>query len=747
MPKLRFGTFIGPKAVIVTAVVLALMVGTAWAAHRPTPLMDYAPQETAIYDTYYDYLMEEDCRYCHGVSLADRHHFNESALLGDCTLCHIVGPPPDYGVTVYRDCRYAGADVACHYDFSNGWHHNTYLADSDQCTACHNPQILGELGPFQDPTLYPPTVVTPSPFSCENCHWEQLADTVNGYVHPSTDIHYDPWGVKIANLTQNAAAGFIVQPDELSMDVGGVTNDGWAYSTDKLGAPRPAGWEKDIRGNMDTHHMDWHGTVAAKCANCHANDPGDPSWDPNDPILIRYCERCHDIASLHRIAGHVDQVEIWNGFMYGNNERAWEAAELNGYNDARIYRAFTGNERCVGCHGDGLSTYEPPYDCTTAPVISSISPNAGEPGAVVVITGTGFGEDVTEVPGVGKAAIEMSGTGTGGVWVSLPIVSWTNTEVSFRLPAWVFPVGNYMVRVSALVLTGPACDVLALVSSNLVGFTVTDHPTLTDIGTSVNPADDDAYAYGPYYSTVRVIGTGGLGAASIQTVGSVNIFSQVILTGSAGAPPGGGPAGALVVADSSQTWNAGTKNSISSWSDTRIDFQLKWLWCDVNGDYLQNTAEAPYVDPEDVFVGDYDVRVRSVYWVDKNLNSKPDQPNPADPEDPANEYTQVCVSDPVRLNLTNDPQIWKMKPSRVTKGSAVSIIGANFGTMQHDSVVTIYKKDGVTVEATLAAGNAKIRLWSNTKIRFKTTGLTKGVKWAKVTVGGIDSNLKKFRVI
>src|SRR3989304_2952033 len=107
MPKLRFGRLIGPKAVIVTAVMLALMVGTAWAAHRPVPLMDYAPQETGIYDTYYDYLMEDDCRYCHGSSVSDRHHFNEAAIAAGaegCVLCHIVGPPPDYGVARDTDC-------------------------------------------------------------------------------------------------------------------------------------------------------------------------------------------------------------------------------------------------------------------------------------------------------------------------------------------------------------------------------------------------------------------------------------------------------------------------------------------------------------------------------------------------------------------------------------------------------------------------------------------------------------------
>jgi hypothetical protein len=709
--------------------------------------MDYAPQETGIYDTYYNNLMEDDCRYCHGNSLADRHHYAPDALLGNCTKCHIVGPAPDYGITVYRDCRYLGADVACHGDFRNGWHHNTYLADSDQCTACHNPQILGTLGPFQDPTLYPPTVITPSPYSCENCHWEQLVDTHNHggvtYEHPTTDVHFDPWGEITANFTADPGVTFASNAGERALNPG---DNGWRYSSDEYGNNRPAGFEKDILDNMGTHHMSWQGTVSAKCTNCHANDPGDPSWDPNDPILIRYCERCHDIKSLHRIPGHVAQAQSWGGFMLGNDTKAWEAAEITGVVDAEVYRLFTTNQRCWGCHGDSMATYSPPFSDdvpTLLPQDQGISPDTGEPGAVVELKGTNFGEDYTD-----GCAVELMGPGTGMIWRPVPVISWTDNEILWRLPAWVFPVGNYSVRVSAVQCTahGPSgeCTATTIATSNILAFSVTDHPTVCCISTTAPGAPSGgSYSYAPYYASVTISGSGGFGAtANWQVPGNVtNISSQVILTSSEHSGSGGGPVASYVIDPAGMTW-----------SDTSITFQINKMWKDDNGNYIRDAGEG-FVTSDTVHPGEYAVRVRALYWVDKNANGVFDYPNPLDPTDPANELSQICVSDPVNLNLTNDPFVWKTTPNPVKKGARVSVIGANFGPMQEDSVVKIYKgAGGATLAATLVKGDSRFLLWSNTKIKFRTgnkpgSNIGTGIRFVQVTVGGKVTAKKQFRII
>ena len=266
------------------------MLGALWALcpddyNRPNPLMDYVPQEMGIYDTMYWELNEHDCRACHGNSTADRHHLSETAAGGLCTPCHpLCDPgPPDCpnGILLIRNCTtpsYAGTSGCHSWDEvtagNQKWHHNTDMAAAENCIACHNPNLIEEITPFHDFEMYPPTLVTPTPFSCENCHWEQ-AHSATGDPddpgHPSTYVHYDRWGNFI---------GF------------------HEYS-------RP------VYGNFDTHHMGWAGFVANQCYKCHSQDPNNPDWDPYNPELIRYCEICHSMGTLHRIGPHVQNHNGW----------------------------------------------------------------------------------------------------------------------------------------------------------------------------------------------------------------------------------------------------------------------------------------------------------------------------------------------------------------------------------------------------------------------------------------------------
>ena len=139
--------------------------GGLWALegtyNRPNPMMDYVPQDLGIYDTTYENMDEGICRSCHGNSLADRHHLSEPALNHECIICHELGGPQ--GVAVVHDCKTAGCHSSA--DLANGWHHATDAADSNDCTACHDPNIIAALTPVRDYDLYPPTIITPTPFS------------------------------------------------------------------------------------------------------------------------------------------------------------------------------------------------------------------------------------------------------------------------------------------------------------------------------------------------------------------------------------------------------------------------------------------------------------------------------------------------------------------------------------------------------------------------------------------------------
>jgi hypothetical protein len=226
----------------------------------------------------------------------------------------------------------------------NGWHHDTDLSAAENCVICHDPNVVAELTPFSSFQQYPPSVVTPTPFSCENCHWGQSVvaqedrDPPGNYFppadpgpedagHPSTYDHVDKGGQFIGYHEYNV----------------------------------------EIFSNHDTHHMGFKGNVAAQCWKCHANDPNEPEYDPEDPELIRYCEICHDISTLHTIRAHVGPP----GTINGPAAEGWEAAGFHvtgstsgiptvyrgngliGY-DASPSEYFGANEQCFGCHGDNV---------------------------------------------------------------------------------------------------------------------------------------------------------------------------------------------------------------------------------------------------------------------------------------------------------------------------------------------------------------------------------------------------------
>ena len=177
--------------------------------NRPNPLMDYVPQEYGIYDTHYEYLGEYDCRFCHGSSTADRHHYSDTVLIfGQCTPCHNVGTNGVVILPARRDCT--GYDDCHTWDNiktitdTHGWHHQTNSSGSWDCVSCHDRNLVADV---QDRFVgeYPPSFITPTPYSCENCHWEQLLKTsqvgFDGTTgteqlagHPSTFHHYDQWG-------------------------------------------------------------------------------------------------------------------------------------------------------------------------------------------------------------------------------------------------------------------------------------------------------------------------------------------------------------------------------------------------------------------------------------------------------------------------------------------------------------------------------------------------------------------------
>ncbi len=381
-------------------------VGTLWALNadynRPNPLLDYVPQEIGMYDARYDELTEMDCRGCHGDSLTDRHHYSPSGLDHQCDHCHdMISEPP--GVVVIHDCTTNGCHSWDDVLGSNGWHHGTDLSAPENCVVCHDPNLVVPIAPFLPFAQYPPSVVTPTPFSCENCHWAQ-AVVDSGWAegdppppeadagHPSTYDHYDPWG-------------------------------------------NPMGYHeygRPILGNFDTHHMGFKTSFGAQCGSCHADDPNAQGWDPYNSELIRYCETCHDHPTLHTVHLTGDQ-------------NAWEAIGFHaggGGPEPPSYRTFPVQEACWECH----EGFPEPSGRSCSPAIrmnpQGITPSAGPATFLVELTGECFGD----THGEGQA-VQLKNRVDGGAWIDMPIDSWSHDRVVFDVPCLTLTPGNYWVRV------------------------------------------------------------------------------------------------------------------------------------------------------------------------------------------------------------------------------------------------------------------------------------------------------------
>lgn len=420
------------------SVMVLLVVSTTtviWALdgdyNRPNPLLDYVPQEIGLYDTFYDELVEADCRNCHGNSLADRHHDMKkpSVLVPgttdlDCLICHTDGDPSNSGAPVTHDCKTSGCHSLTDVQTGNQrWHHNTEAAAAFNCTQCHSPKILGPITSFQDFLTVPPTHITPMPFSCENCHWDQ----------DLSGIH--PYG-----------------------------------SSGQYG--------KSILGNYDTHHMGFTGRVGNECYLCHAgSDVDSPDWDTTNREIIRYCEKCHTPKTLHAfsvvspdpmgITPHVSSTDAWEaaGFHVVGDAGETDPTDVN----PTTARTFVTQEMCNGCHADYIP--QGPATPVNLPVINAdgINPTQGQCYQEITLTGSDFGP--VFVPGA--SFVQMS---SGSLWINMPIDSWTDNQVVFTLPCQAVGYGMQSVRIITVAGT-----------SNTVSFMVTDGPSLS----SITPATGD----------------------------------------------------------------------------------------------------------------------------------------------------------------------------------------------------------------------------------------------------------------
>ncbi len=306
-----------------------------------------------------------------------------------------------------------------------GPHHATNLADSDQCTQCHDPNLLVETWSVPPPIGPPDSNVMPRPWTCENCHWAKI----------------NPPGLP-DDIQANG-------PVELCF----------------MGGANPALQLAQRYLPVDgTHHEVDEKVYSGKCFNCHSSSrEHDPDFtcegDPSDMhlYLIRYCENCHSEDSLHGISEHVTAGH-----------------------------GMSANEKCVACHGSyPTGPFLVPTNEPSIQNIDAIRPgNHGSSGMIVKVRGADFGDwhtaDKIQIGSVADGWYDMAIHS----WDDSQIEALIPSSYGGGLPP--SPDSNYFVRVHKACI--PEIDFCCVggtppgpCNSNTKVFTVERHPDLENI--------------------------------------------------------------------------------------------------------------------------------------------------------------------------------------------------------------------------------------------------------------------------
>jgi hypothetical protein len=651
---------------VICLAVVAFGAVTASAYVRPAnPTMDYVPQNEGIYDAFYTYFNEPECRTCHGTSTAERHHHTTYALNGDCLYCHYGYP---ITVPTERDCK------ACHTDTSSiipypgspggggdllGYpHHRSDLADSWQCTGCHDPNLLSETYTVPVPS-YEVSDITPTPASCENCHWQSDTKTDGGHVvgavYPGNNaaLFEADWDTWIGIPKPTSYNDGLVHPAPIGhngMQTSGVL---WSGGVDTFGITMPAKPSKD--SSFGLHEQP--GNITSECYLCHSQNPDDSfNTAPNDPNNIRACESCHDIYTLHGIEEHVTTNSIYT---------------QNGALNQTVYCDPGASWKCVACHGDNMP---PAPEAAVHPVIDPLPINFGSPGVVfdILPTGVSFGLKMAGGCADGDCVQMCQPLVAPGAclvasdWEEVPTYSWDEHLIRARVPGWTFaPDTNTKVRVHK---HGAG-------NSNQRNFTIRKHPEITTLAPSAGQYGEDVIVYGlGFYTNRKTISSG---AYSFETYAELSASNDTYRVYKFPA-------------------------SVQPWTSTAIGMRLKPLldvrtgssippslstllyvgnWnVTVVTDYFIDDGDGQYLDPA---TGKLDLRTEDVEpW---NLADGPNGTGSPD----GDELIWRERSVPAVFNVNSDPAIWNINSTKIPAGDSMKITGINFGSSQGTGKVRV----------------------------------------------------------
>jgi hypothetical protein len=654
---------------VICLVVAAFGIGTAFASRPWNPTMDYVPQNVGIYDAFYTYFNEPECRTCHGTSTAERHHHTTYALNGDCLYCHYGYP---ITVPTERDCK------ACHTDTSSiipypgtgggggatlGYpHHRSDLADSWQCTGCHDPNLLSETYTVPVPS-YEVSDITPTPGACENCHWQSDTKTVSGHVvgavYPGNNaaLFMADWDTWIGIPKPTTDGDGLPHPAPIGhngMQTSGVVwngtqdNFGLGAGVNRFGINMPAKPGKD--SSFGLHEQPGH--ITSECYLCHSQNPDDSfNTNPDDPNNIRACESCHDIYTLHGIEEHVTTNNIYTVGGVLNQTVLCEAGSA---------------DKCVACHGNNMP---PAPAADVSPSILPLPLNFGSPGVVfdILPNGVSFGlkEAGDHVEMCQPSVVDCT---VASNWEEVPTYSWDEHLIRARVPGWTFaPDTNTKVRVVKAGATPK--------KSNQKNFTIRKHPEISTLAPSAGQYGEDVIVYGVgFYTNQHTVPSGGYGFYTYVELSSSNDTYRVIKY----------------------------PNGVDPWSPTDFGMRLKPL-LDV-----RTGAPIPPSLSTLLYVGNWNVTVVTDYFLDDgdgayfdsttgklDLRTEDVEPwNLADGPSGTGTGDELIWRErsvPAVFNVDSSPSIWNINSTKIPAGDNMKVTGINFGASQGTGKVRVGK--------------------------------------------------------
>jgi len=650
------------------------------------------------------------------------------------TTCH--WEPRNHYTNPVRDCK------ECHIDGT--WvpiidmgrgvgnlgnpHHNTQLAGSGQCTACHKSSLVSDLNAAPVPQ-FDPTTITPTPVACENCHWP----SGNAPEGPPPLADWSEW------------TGFpkpTTFPDSLPhpapIEANGQATTGSVVASD----PAPTA-NKPFTPTTGTHHEIDGLVYLGHCDNCHATSGGsDYNTDPTLPLSIRGCENCHDIYTLH---GEMPGYASADTLNFAHTVTMGGPPGLGYYNvGGTLNQIVTGNQKCVACHGDVI-TRPMPVDPGVAPQINHLEPPMASAGVKVTIfnqqPGPNFGDK-------GPYDSVMVGTVDGDPtsYKEAYVVSWNSDKIQAVIPGG-FAIGNLYVRVvkkywveilgDGIGNDNGTCDpgencALQQRASGSALFIMRYHPVLTtlvpDSGTwgttiTINALPGSFYKYreevfnGPLSHEVYPASWNTFGYSTyVELVASNDKYRATSMTAS-GWPTDGG---------------------LGAWSDTSIKIHLNSIT--VGGNIVGNLLDVNTNNPvplADLYKGNWQLYVVTDYFKDDGdgmymlHQGGSSTGHLLGKIDTGDTLLWREVSDPLPWFSTDTPYISSIRPFSVKSGNLFAIYGINFGTTQDTS----YVKAGAcgTDPSTWpfifpgTPASAQVYQWANTRVvlRAPTVGSNK----------------------